>query len=303
MIAATDIVEKFKYALANHWGYIWGTAGVVWTQAKQNLKVNYMVRNYGENWQKNADAKADNYFMAAQYGSKWIGHTVADCSGLFVWAFKQLGGSIYHGSNSIFDRYCTTKGKITDEVRKSMLPGTAVFVDKSGNKSHIGLYVGNNTVIEAASTQAGVCTSKLNTSKWTYYGLLKNVSYSAQNAPESPSQSTDNKTPVDTFPTLKRGDKGSYVTLLQTKLMSKGYKLPKYGADGDFGSETLAAVKQFQKDNGLICDGIVGEKTWERLMSDTKVILYSVTIPNLTESDADSLVKAYKGAYKEVERG
>ena len=49
-------------------------------------------------------------------------------------------------------------------------------------------------------------------------------------------------------PTLRKGSRGAYVTLLQTALMQKGYALPKYGADGDYGAETAAAVKQLQQD-------------------------------------------------------
>ena len=306
MITASGLIEKFKYALANHWGYIWGTAGIVWTEARQKQKVSYMVSKYGENWQKNADAKNDNYYGAAMYGSKWIGHTVADCSGLFVWAFKQFGGSIYHGSNSIYDRYCSSKGKITDEIRKTMKPGTAVFVCKpSGNKSHIGLFVGNNTVIEASGTQAGVCTSKLNTSKWTYWGELKGVDYSSQEGQEQPSEPVDDKTPTDALPTLKKGMKGEYVTLLQTKLANKGYSLGPCGVDGDFGSATLAAVKAFQKANGLEVDGVVGQRTWEALNRQNEVQYYTVIVNHLTESQANALIGMYKPgqANKEPEKG
>lgn len=47
------------------------------------------------------------------------------------------------------------------------------------------------------------------------------------------------------FP-LKKGSKGSNVKLLQQALIAKYGKsiLPKYGADGDFGSETAAALKK-----------------------------------------------------------
>lgn len=41
---------------------------------------------------------------------------------------------------------------------------------------------------------------------------------------------------------LKKGSKGSIVTLLQQALTSK--YLPKYGVDGDFGAETEAAVQK-----------------------------------------------------------
>lgn len=304
MIEAQALIDKFRFALDNHWGYIWGTAGVEWTAAKQKLKVNYMVKNYGDNWQKNADAKNSNYYKAALYGDKWVGHFVADCSGLFAWAFKQLGGSIAHGSNSIYDRYCTGKGKITDQIRKTMLPGTAVFVDHSGNKSHIGLYVGNGKVIEAAGTESGVCTSNLTAGKWTYWGTLKNVDYPASEAQEQPSGGSDEQGQGSSLPTLKRGSKGEYVSLLQTKLVNKGYSVGSYGIDGDFGSATLKAVQQFQRDNGLDPDGIVGKKTWAALNDATNMILYySVVIPHQTAKQADQIIALYKGAYKEEERG
>lgn len=294
MIKSTDLIEKFRFALDNKWGYCWGTAGILWTQAKQDQKVKYMEDKYGKDWKKNADAKNDNYYSAALYGSKWIGHTVADCSGLFYWAFKQLGGSIYHGSNSIYDRYCSAKGKTTEEIRKAMKPGTAVFTGDASKHGHIGLYVGNGKVIEASGTQAGVCTSNLSAGKWTYWGELKGVSYSGENAPVSPSEPADEDLLIFDYPALKKGNKGEYVILLQHKLMEHGYSLPKYGADGDFGNETLSAVKAFQKDHGLTADGVVGKKTWEALNADN-VETYTVTIHGLSKSKAETIVKNYGG--------
>ena len=73
--------------------------------------------------------------------------------------------------------------------------------------------------------------------------------------------------------TLKRGSKGTDVITLQKRLMALGYTLPKYGADGDFGNETLNAVKAFQRENKdtsgkkLTVDGIVGSKTWAALFA------------------------------------
>ncbi|MGB9812837.1 MAG: peptidoglycan-binding domain-containing protein [Thermovenabulum sp.] len=55
---------------------------------------------------------------------------------------------------------------------------------------------------------------------------------------------------------------GEDVKLLQTLLNQHGYKLK---VDGIFGPKTLAAVKDFQKKNGLKVDGIVGPKTLAKL--------------------------------------
>lgn len=58
------------------------------------------------------------------------------------------------------------------------------------------------------------------------------------------------------------GSKGSDVTELQKLLNQNGYTLD---TDGIFGSNTQAAVKDYQQKNGLTVDGIVGNNTWGAL--------------------------------------
>lgn len=55
--------------------------------------------------------------------------------------------------------------------------------------------------------------------------------------------------------TLSRGMDGADVKQLQTYLIELGYSMPKYGADGDFGSETETALKKFQQDYKLTVNG------------------------------------------------
>lgn len=70
---------------------------------------------------------------------------------------------------------------------------------------------------------------------------------------------------TDTSTCLRKGDKGEAVKLMQGLLLAQGYKLPKYGADGDFGSETFAALRQYQADHGLYVTGIYDDATAEML--------------------------------------
>ena len=191
MIKSADLIAKFVYALANLWGYIWGAAGILWTEAKQQQKVNYMRQKYGENWKTSDAAKGDTYWYAAMYGAKWIGHYVADCSGLFAWAFKQLGGSIAHGSNSIWNSYCSKKGKLKGGKRtdgEKLKPGSAVFTYNSAkkNRGHIGLYIGDGWVIEASGTKAGVVKSSVGLAKWVEWGELKGVDYDGSDPDPDP---------------------------------------------------------------------------------------------------------------------
>lgn len=57
----------------------------------------------------------------------------------------------------------------------------------------------------------------------------------------------------------KYGSSGNEVTQIQTKLKNWGYYSG--SVDGIYGSQTVSAVKKFQKKNGLTVDGIAGKAT------------------------------------------
>lgn len=90
---------------------------------------------------------------------------------------------------------------------------------------------------------------------------------------------------------LQLGDTGASVKAMQEKLKAIGYNI---SADGEFGEETLAVVKQFQADNGLSVDGGFGEISSARLNA-----LYNNITNNTNVSNTD-----YIGKYvKEFESG
>ena len=63
--------------------------------------------------------------------------------------------------------------------------------------------------------------------------------------------------------TLRKGSRGSEVKELQTVLKNLGlYSLK---IDGVYGKGTAAAVKAYQRRNGLAADGIAGPKTLTKL--------------------------------------
>lgn len=68
------------------------------------------------------------------------------------------------------------------------------------------------------------------------------------------------------YSTIRYGSSGDDVKKLQEKLNSAGYKLD---VDGQFGSKTQSAVKDYQQKNGLAVDGIVGTNTWGSLTGGT----------------------------------
>lgn len=60
---------------------------------------------------------------------------------------------------------------------------------------------------------------------------------------------------------LSKGDTGAAVKKLQEMLIACGYTCGSTGADGQFGKNTQAALKRFQKDAHLTDDGLYGEKS------------------------------------------
>lgn len=228
-IKANDLIALFQQALDEKWGYIWGTRGQTWTQANQD---------------------AATREMTVQYGQKWVGRKVADCSGLFVWAFKQLGGSIYHGSNTIWNKYTSMTGQVGGTL--SIRPGTAVFMVNDNRRTHIGLYIGGGKCIEAQGTRTGVVESDI--SRWDEWGQLTDVDYTGIPADEI----------EVALPMLRKGSTGSAVKELQ-ELLNTDRRYGGLKVDGIFGSDTLSSVRAFQADSGLTPDGIVGPLTWAAL--------------------------------------
>jgi peptidoglycan hydrolase-like protein with peptidoglycan-binding domain len=61
---------------------------------------------------------------------------------------------------------------------------------------------------------------------------------------------------------LEHGSTGRHVRALQEALREAGYDID---VDGDFGDATYAAVRDFQANNDLGVDGVVGPNTWAAL--------------------------------------
>ena len=66
---------------------------------------------------------------------------------------------------------------------------------------------------------------------------------------------------IDITVNLQKGDSGDAVKTMQKMLIACGYSCGSAGADGQFGDNTLAAVKAFQKVAGVTVDGIYGPIT------------------------------------------
>ena len=158
---------------------------------------------------------------------------------------------------------------------KNFVPqrGDIIFFDwdpEAGNgMDHVGLVdrVENNTIY----TVEGNHDDQVNQFNYPVgsnqiYGFVV-PSYTGnevvENSPDVPSSE---------MPLLYKGTTGETVKYAQNKLISKGYSVGSYGADGIFGSATEQAVRNFQADNGLSVDGMIGPATWGKLEDSTTVM-------------------------------
>ena len=212
-----------------------------------------------------------------------------DCWGFVYWCLMQVGielkgAGCTSGWNSSSN--WEAKGSKIKEIPKGRL--VCLFYkekDGSGKMAHTGFGLNGET----CECSEGVQYFSKMKSKWTHWAIPKGL---------------DGVIPFDPTkrPLLQKGDKGEYVTLAQTKLLQKGYDLGKWGIDGDFGSATEKAVKQFQQDHGLKVDGIIGDSTWNAL-DEQGTNLYTVNIPHLPKFKAEALIKQYSGSSMIEERG
>lgn len=180
-----------------------------------------------------------------------------DCAQFALACMKAADIPLVSGSNSQWLKTLySERGKIEDMPRDKVC---LVFRDDGGKMGHVGVYIGDGTVVHARGHDFGVVQQELSATKFSHY-LIPSGLYD------------------DGLPTLRKGNSGSYVEQMQTALNEAGCVCD---IDGKFGSNTEAAVKQFQKMYGLTADGICGAKTWEKL----KTWLPEDETPDWTEDE------------------
>lgn len=127
-----------------------------------------------------------------------------DCSGAFVYAYRQFGQRIYHGSNRIIREYCRDVRTVTNVGQ--LVPGMAIFKSRSDlsrmkaeykpggryydpalpdDYYHVGLVASVNPLqIINATTPVARIDNVL--SKWCCAGYLNAVSYAQPETPGCP---------------------------------------------------------------------------------------------------------------------
>ena len=133
---------------------------------------------------------------------------------------------------------------------------------------HVGVYVGDGYAVEERGFNYGCVKTKVASRKWTHWFQLPFVDYGDDTFAGGSYVKPDTASTEYTLGarTLKDGSKGTDVNSLQEFLLQLEYSLPKYGADGKFGSETEKALMAFQRKIGIKQDGIYDSEVHRALI-------------------------------------
>lgn len=261
------------------WPYVWGSLGEEDTVSKRQAYMNREVCPGGDKALIRKRCQVLNESSGSCSGCKYFPNgqrtRMFDCRGFTRKVLEWAGCGVIQGAGATSQYNTASNWSQRGELKDMPDVVCCVFKDVKGVKEHTGIHIGGGVIIHCSVEVKRGSTSEKG---WTHYAIPKGL---------------DGEIP-DVKPTLRRGSKGEYVTLLQTKLIQQGYDCGKWGADGSFGAATEEAVKKYQRNHELDPDGVVGAKTWDALDSG-EVSLYTVRIEHLGKSVADEIVKKYGG--------
>lgn len=250
--------------------YVWGSQGQLlsssevtpeWirTRTMRNTKASVATREQNAKYAINLYNKRKGIKGARAF----------DCSGLVCWALEQSGAmskGFDETANSLYQNY------VIPVTESQLKPGDLVFHVSEGKADHVGVFIGSGKTDEARSSRYGVVLTTLTGRSWNKYGRLK--VFKDEPAPKpTPTPTPDPSkggTCEVTTKIVKKGATGECVKSLQRLLKALGYKDndgKAIGIDGECGSKTEAAIRNFQKAKGLSVDGICGSKTWDKIIN------------------------------------
>ena len=261
MATRQQFIEGIIADWENHSVYV-GTGNGELVESLTIGKLKRMEVDYGyDKATTNRNIRRDLTFIGKCYeqGFDMSKASAEDCSGLPVHVLRDL-----EVIKPTADYNCRTFQEACQEVAlKDLQSGDFVFNAKmtwdekkkkfKSTASHMGVYIGDGYVIESRGRDYGVVKRKTSEGGWVVGGRLDWFS--------------------DDIPVLTRNlryikdnmMKGEDVKQAQERLNIKGCDAGV--EDGIFGVKTMDATIEFQAENDLYVDGIIGQKTWKKLFT------------------------------------
>lgn len=267
-------------------------------------EVGYLEKKSNANlYDKTANAGSGNY---TKYGKEMhdIYPSVMDfpaawCDAFVDWCFYKAYG-VCNAKGLIggdFNDYTPGSAQLYKNKNawytSNPLKGDQIFFKNNVRICHTGLVY--NVDSKYVYTYEGNCSDSVGARKY----LLTDPSIAGYGRPKydglvvNTSVSTPTPTPaVRNY--LMKGDKGAEVKIMQENLIYLGYSCGRYGADSDFGNDSDAALRKFQKDNHLVVDGKYGVNSKSKLeaLVAAKKEAESTPKPTPTPTPVQTTIKA-----------
>jgi GH25 family lysozyme M1 (1,4-beta-N-acetylmuramidase) len=266
------LVAELKAARDRKDGYIMSSRG-------ENPRTGYLdltVTKVRSSWKENGYYYTQYSGDKKKAALKWRKNCtrVWDCNGMAEGIYEiHTGININTRARHNYAEWCDPKGQgqIPVEMR---VPGAAIFFGTPSSDIHHVAYLvepvkpghpeGDWVVIEAKGVKFGVVESRLSDRKPDYWGLM--TKYYDYNDAEG---DIPIPAPVEIHlgdRQLMNGCEGNDVKELQSYLIRLGYDCGRWGADGDFGDATEAAVRKFQTNVGHKVTGIFTAEDVETIL-------------------------------------
>lgn len=258
------------------WPYVFGAWGELCTPANRKKRV----REDHPTIKSSCPALNGGSCSQCKWG---IGVRMFDCRGFTRWLLQQVGLDLEGGgATSQWNNAANwaQRGEIS-QMPEDLVCCVFRRRKSDGAMEHTGMHIGGTREVECAHNVEEGTTTK----GWTHYGIPAGL-YS-----ELPKQKNHR--------TLRKGAQGDDVREMQELLQKWGINVG--NIDGIFGKQTEAAVKGFQKAQGLTVDGVCGPATWAAL--EQPVATYTVTVEGATWAQYKKILEIcpLATATKEVE--
>lgn len=205
-----------------------------------------------------------------------------DCSSFVITAYKQAGVPLTctytrnMRSDMLKHGFADVTGTVNRATGAGLQPGDVLLHERN----HTALYIGSGRVVQASINELGTVTggktgdqTGREIAERGYYNypwdcVLRYTAGSGSGSTSAAGTAGTNKGGKCMIEVrqLRQGMTGEDVRAMQILLIGRGYPCGQDGADGDFGNNTAAALRDFQRVSGLDTDAICGALTWAKLI-------------------------------------
>ena len=237
--------------------YVWGGNG----QALVNLMPNLCDMEKSDHTYEQALKNTDRVLTLLKkrllQGVNIFSICGVDCSGLAIKFLLERKVVLEDMTANALWKYITKEGHGKEIPLKDAKAGDYLFEGSDSRKWHIGYAISDRYAIESRNHDVGVVQTKISDREWKY--AARPNWYDNEPVPPEPKEPVLARELYLSDPMIR----GEDVKTAQILLKENGYDCGE--ADGIFGKKTEIATKNFQSDNGLKVDGIIGKLTGTKL--------------------------------------